>query len=109
MIAASKIHAPGVTAFESYATLNGIQYWGRAIPLLNKKIKGTLSTASLESLAFAVGTQLGKGHGLTQDPTLIEKHLSQHKNQLLQTTNQILTELKKGWTYYVELARRMKK
>ncbi len=75
MIAASDLHAPGITGLESYLTLNGIEYWGRELPTINIKIKGNLDREQQEHYAYAVGTQIGRSHGLS-----IKKH---HRKQLL--------------------------
>lgn len=102
MIAASKQHAPGVTENESYATVNGIQYWAREVPILNSKIKGRLKQSDAEAFAYAAGTQIGRSHGISVGNNLKqhEQDLCKQFPELTKATSQIHQEFMAGWHAY---------
>ena len=107
MIAASNNHAPGVSGEESYATLNGIEYWARNIPVQTTKIKGQLDSEQQQQLAAAVGSQLGRAHALSIN-AVGRKELLQHSekqfSEICAAAAQLQQELLDAWKHYSELA-----
>lgn len=103
MITASECHAPGVTADESYATVNGVQYWGRSVPLQNEKIKKNLNLSEQLEFCYAVGTQLGKSHGQSGELYKIQAHVTGCFADITEICQQILHEIEAGWFYYQRL------
>ncbi len=106
MIVASQLYAPGVTADEGYASINGQHYWGRAVPTLNKKFKGMLTPDCAESLAYAVGTQLGRAHSLSVidlDVKRLQHHFNEHFNELTECVLTLQHEMIKSTIYYQQL------
>lgn len=100
MIAASKMLAPGITTGESYATVKETMYWGRNIPLQNKKIRGNLSAHEQAEFAYAVGTQLGRGHGLTVSPALLGDRFREEYSQITKSATLMATEIFQVWQYH---------
>ena len=82
MIEASKIFADGMEDRLGYCTYMNRQYWGREIPSFAVKIKKFLDKDEQCDFAYAVGSELGKGHrkGLMNPKQfeLIEKDLTQN-------------------------------
>lgn len=107
MIAASQLHAPGVTDKEGVATLNGVQYWGCELPTINLKIKGLLNSKQAEQFSYAVGTQMGRSHALSStDSKALMKHINTVYPQLLMIVKDALDELIKAWEYYCDIYHR---
>ena len=105
MVKASRLLAPNVTANESYATVNGVQYWGRELPSLNQKIKNLLDIDSLQQLAQAMGWQIGKGHANANAADLatiaaINEHISLNQERIYRSVETIRGELLQAWEYY---------
>lgn len=65
MLRAAKLYAPGWEDDSARAVLDGVEYYVRRIPPHNVKLKKSLDRDQLEDLAYAVGTQLGRGHRLS--------------------------------------------
>jgi hypothetical protein len=65
MLRASELYAPGWEDGPARAELDGVEYYIRRIPPHNVKLKKLLDRDQLEDLAYAVGTQLGRGHRLS--------------------------------------------
>lgn len=106
MIAASQLYAPGVTIEEGFATINSQHYWGRSVPTLNKKFKNMLAEDKAQSLAYAVGTQLGRAHSLSVIDLDIERlrnHAKEHFEQLTDCTHFLQQEIIKSTIYYQQL------
>jgi len=105
MIFASYHLAPEVTTGESYATVNGVEYWARHIPLQNEKIKTQLDVQEQIDLAYAVATQLGRGHALTttSNASNIENHFKDNYSELQTHADKIVNELIMAWHYYQDI------
>ncbi|MGE0789051.1 MAG: DUF2252 family protein [Sandaracinaceae bacterium] len=65
MVVAGELHAPGWERKPGWATVDGVQYWVREIPIQNEKLRRRISPIEQIDLCFAVGTQLGRAHGLS--------------------------------------------
>ncbi|MDE2292794.1 MAG: DUF2252 family protein, partial [Elusimicrobia bacterium] len=80
MMRAQELYAPGWEPNVGTAELDGVEYYVRGIPPQNEKLKKPLKRDELEDLAYAVGTQLGRGHRLSVqgDPQRILEDLSAH-------------------------------
>ena len=75
-------------------------YWGRNIPLQNKKIRGNLSAHEQAEFAYAVGTQLGRGHGLTVSPALLGDRFREEYSQITKSATLMATEIFQVWQYH---------
>ena len=62
MNAAGEIYAPGWEIAPGKTQHKGNQFWVRQIPLQQVKLNQPLDDLSLSDLAYAVGSQLGRGH-----------------------------------------------
>lgn len=65
MLQAGDLYAPGWEEGAARAELDGVEYYVRRIPPHNVKLKKLLDRDQLEDFAYAVGTQLGRGHRLS--------------------------------------------
>lgn len=65
MLQAGDLYAPGWEEGAGRAELDGAEYYVRRIPPQNAKLKKMLDRDQLEDFAYAVGTQLGRGHRLS--------------------------------------------
>ena len=85
MIQASNLYAPNLEQRLGYFTYKKKQYWGREIPSFNAKLKEPLRKHELQELAYAVGTQLGRGHCLSslEKHSKIPKHLKKNKEEII--------------------------
>lgn len=73
MMLGSTLYAPHMSDREGFLTYKGKQYYGRAIPTQNVKLKKKLTVEELCDLSRAVGAQLGKGHAKSvQKPFTVE-------------------------------------
>lgn len=103
MIAASQLHAPGVSGEESYATYQGVTYWGCELPIINLKIKGLLSDEQAREFSFAVGTQIGKSHAQSaKSITDITAHLAAHQQALFDVVAMTHEAILQSWERYVD-------
>ena len=97
---AAKIYAPGLAKGESYATVNGIQYWGRTIPFLNRKPAKCFSLDDQISFAYSAASQLARGHALAvhqTDPDRLLAHLHTQWATLNKQIEAIKTALFAVW------------
>ncbi len=62
---AAELYAPGWELRPGFATLDGKEYYIRALPPMNAKLKKMLDQEDQRDLAYAVGTQLGRAHALS--------------------------------------------
>lgn len=106
MIAASELHAPGITHQESYATLHGIQYWGCELPTINMKINGMLNHEQAVDFCRAMGSQMGRSHCLSLQnvtPVALQKDIQQRLPSLMQHGQHIRAELLAGWQHFRDI------
>lgn len=107
MMAASQLYAPGITKSEGYATCNGIEYWGREIPTLNRKPSKIFRAHEQEAFLIMAGSQLGRGHALSLQDISAENfltHFQEHSKKLTQISAVLLKELMNVWGVYCERA-----
>lgn len=100
MIEAAMLYAPECVQLESYATVNGVQYWGREVPTLNRKPGKTFDEAEQAAFAESAASQLGRGHRLglqNYDPQMMLQHIEQHFKKIIQVTEKIQIELLEVW------------
>lgn len=100
MVKAAMLYAPDCVQLESFATVNGIQYWGREVPTLNRKPAKCFDEAEQTAFAESAGSQLGRGHRLAlhnTDPKVMQKHINQHFEKFIQITEKIQQELLEIW------------
>jgi uncharacterized protein (DUF2252 family) len=100
MVKAAMLYAPDCVRLESFATVNGIQYWGREVPTLNRKPAKCFDEGEQTAFAESAASQLGRGHRLglqNSDPKLMQKHIAQHFTKLVQITEKIQSELLEIW------------
>lgn len=105
MIKAAQLYAPNSIKNESYATLNGIQYWGRQIPILNKKPAKFFRPSDQLAFAIAAASQLGRGHrlGLEENqPNKLQVHFEKNYAKLAQIIETIQIELLNHWALFVD-------
>ena len=102
MVAAAKHFAPDCCRLESWATINGIEYWGRQVPTLNRKPAKQFTREQQADFAFAAGTQLGRAHQLGPETSAADilQHFQQHYQALVATSQQLQSELMAAWTRY---------
>ncbi len=96
MIKAAELYAPEIEERLGYATYQGIQYWGRAIPSFSYKIKTKLSETQQLDIAYSVGTQLGKAHRkslVNDDPARLVDHLEKNYNSYIQAAEVLSKEI----------------
>lgn len=107
---AAKIYAPDFYQHESYASLKGIDYWGREIPSLNRKPNKIFTTEEQLAFAIAGGSQLGRGHRLSLYD-ISENHFINYFNQnysnVIAVTNVLLQELMAVWEEYQRIYGKM--
>lgn len=102
---AAKLYAPGFAPGESYATLNGVDYWGRLIPTLNRKPAKIFDEEQQVQFALSAGSQLGRGHRLSlqeisqQD---FQQHLIKTYPELVTAAQTIKEELVIVWRAYCQ-------
>jgi len=102
----TKIYAPDFLAYESYATLKGVDYWGREIPILNRKPNKTFCEEEQIDFAMAGGSQLGRGHRLSlyeASPEEFLQHFRLEYPRLIEITNLLLEEVLAVWGRYCEV------
>lgn len=108
MIEASKLYAPGVEQGMGYATYQNQQYWGRAIPPKNAKVKANLNNSEQIDMAYSVGTQLGSAHRKSLQKEVsaasLEKHLLTDYKALMDIAHQMNKELMHAYQLYVQAA-----
>lgn len=100
MVEAARLHTPTCAPLESYATVNGIQYWGRQVPILNRKPGKIFNEANQVAFAICAASQLGRGHRLglqATDPSVMLEHFKEHFDTLITITEKIQTELLSVW------------
>lgn len=100
MIQGAMLYAPASVQLESYATVNGLQYWGRQIPILNRKPAKLFSKSDQVDFAKSAASQLGRGHciGIYQDkPKVLLTHFEQNFEKLIEITETIQAELMVVW------------
>lgn len=106
MIEASKLYAPGVEQRMGYVTYQEQQYWGRAIPPKNAKLKANLNHTEQIDMAYSVATQLGSAHRKSLqngvEATQVEKHLLSDYTQLIEIAQQMNLELMEAYQLYVQ-------
>jgi uncharacterized protein (DUF2252 family) len=100
MIQAAQIYAPDCIQLESFATLNGVEYWGRQIPIMNRKPAKIFTEADQTAFAESAASQLGRGHRLAlhkTTATALQQHFDSHFRKLVSITEQIQHELLVVW------------
>lgn len=111
MVEASKLLAPNITLNESYATINGCQYWGREISAINKKFKIQLDDKQLLEFTDAAASQIGSGHRKsiqTHELENLSNHCQKNFDQLSEAIATIKQELLASWQHYVKLCEKYK-
>lgn len=111
MIKAAEIYAPHIEDRLGYATYNGEQYWGRAIPSFSYKIKNRLDTTQMLDLAYCVGTQLGQAHRKSIKPEEVAKlneHLAKNYKNFLKIAQQLSDEIVQAHGFYLETLKKAK-
>lgn len=106
MIAAAQLYAPACAIGEGYATVNGVEYWGRQIPTLNRKPAKLISVAEQVDFAYAAGSQVGRGHRLSLQHITERSfmhHVENHFDEIVSVTRQIHHELLATWQAYCRL------
>lgn len=106
MIKAAKLYAPSCVQLESFACINGIEYWGRQVPILNRKPDKVFSLADQIAFAKAAGSQLGRGHSLAVQDTSVanlEKHFNQSFDKLIEITQKMQRELMAVWKQCIKV------
>ncbi|NNM58212.1 MAG: DUF2252 family protein [Legionellales bacterium] len=96
MVQAAMLYAPACVQLESYATVNGLQYWGRKIPTLNRKPAKLFSKSDQIAFARSAASQLARGHrlGIQQDkPKVLLTHFEAHFARLVAISEKIQAEL----------------
>jgi len=82
---------------------NGIEYWGRQIPTLNRKPAKTFNEQEQEQFIYCGAMQLGRGHALSLqniDEKNFKNHFNENYQQIVQATEQLKQELLYTWEYY---------
>ncbi|EAY26648.1 DUF2252 family protein [Microscilla marina] len=106
MIEASKLYAPGVEQRMGYVTYQNQEYWGRAIPPKNAKLKANLNSAEQIDMAYSVATQLGSAHRKSLqggvEALKLEKHLLADYTRLTDIAHQMNMELMQAYQAYVQ-------
>lgn len=100
MIEASHLYAPGMEQMLSFMTFRGRQYWGRKVPSFKAKLKGNLSRGLLETFAWSVGAQLGRGHRRSLRETAPEQliqHFREGLHDFVAAGRQLNIELVADW------------
>lgn len=100
MIQAASIYAPDCMQLESFATLNGVEYWGRQIPIMNYKPAKLFTEADQTAFAESAASQLGRGHRLALHNTTateLQQHFETHFHKLVNVTEKIQSELLTVW------------
>lgn len=108
---AAELYAPYVEERLGYATYNGEQYWGRAIPTFSYKIKSRLDVTLQLDLAYSVGTQLGQAHRKSVKPEEADKlleHLSKNYADFVAMAEQMSSEIVTAHNIYVQSLQKTK-
>ncbi|MEM9324960.1 MAG: DUF2252 family protein [Bacteroidota bacterium] len=104
MIEASQLYAPDLEERLGYTTHEGEEYWGRAIPHKNAKIKELLSEFELVDIAYSVATQLGRAHRQSLDqkvnPDYLITHLETHYTEFVAAADQINQEFLMAYEHF---------
>ncbi len=104
MIEASNLYAPELEERLGYATHEGEEYWGRAIPHKNAKIKDLLTEFEQVDIAYSVATQLGRAHRQSLDervnPDYVMKHLSEHYDDFVAAGMEMNAEFLKAYEHF---------
>ncbi len=105
LLEACKYYAPKFAEKESYALVNGVDYWGREVPILNRKPDKLFDKDKQIAFAVSAGSQLGRGHRLSlyeieQDDFL--KQFTQLMPEVVKITNVLLEETMAMWEEYVK-------
>lgn len=105
MCYAAKLYAPECVQRESYTRVNGVEYWGRQVPTLNRKPAKLISLEEQVNFAFAAGTQIGRGHSLTLQNISVadlQKHLQPNFAEYCEISKVIHKELLATWRLHLE-------
>ncbi len=80
---AAEYYAPYCMQNEGYATVNGIAFWGREVPLLNKKIKDNLNKNLACEFSKSIAAYLANAHARSiNDVESIHRHLLENYENL---------------------------
>jgi hypothetical protein len=93
---AAELYAPDWELRPGYATWSGKEYYIRALPPMNAKLKKMLDQDDQRDLAYAVGTQLGRAHRLSLKgvkPEALEDHLEKHFAEIAKSGQIIRDEI----------------
>ena len=104
MLKAGALYAPGWELRPGYATLDGVEYHVRQIQPQNAKIKKMLDKEQQEDFVYAVGTQLGRAHGLSAQDSApkIEEHLETYWDDLVAAALVMRDEIAAAHARYLE-------
>lgn len=107
MVAAGELHAPGWERRPGWASVDGVDYWVREIPTQNEKIKRRVDRIEQIDLCFAVGSQLGRAHGLSVrdgGPDVLVDAIEGGLDELLDVALQLRREVGAAHRAYVDQA-----
>ncbi len=103
MIHASNLYAPGWSEGEGFAMVEGRQFYGRFVPPFSLKLKSGLDLNEQLDFAWAVGTQLGRGHRLSLqgiDPEAMLERFSGDYETIVRLADQLLQEVLQAYKRY---------
>lgn len=114
MVEAAKLYAPHFEERAGAATApDGANYWVRQVPTQNVKLKNWMKEDDLVDYAYAVGTQIGRGHALTVESHGSSKaglraHLLAHFWEILEAGETLVDEIQEAHLRYLKKLKKKK-
>lgn len=105
MCRAGELYAPGWDLRPGFLTHENRQLWVRQIPTYQVKVRRALREADLMDLGFAVGTQLGRGHGESVqkiDRQALAKRYLEEYDDLIYIAATMTTEIRDAHRRYAD-------
>ena len=109
MAEATELYASGWELRGGAAVLDGVEYYVHQIDPQNVKIKKMLDKEQQKDFAYAVGTQLGRGHRLSLKGATaaeLEEHLAAHFDEIVAAGRVIRDEIVDAHARYLREMRR---
>lgn len=107
MLVALQLYGESYVQSPSIFELDGIQYFAHQVPTFKKGIQRPLTEDDQRDFFYAVGTQLGHGHGLAvqddQNISHILFHLNSNWTQMIEVASRLRDEITAAYRRYLTL------
>ncbi len=100
MIASAQLYTSHMMQYEGFASINGLQFWGRQIPTLNRKPNKIFTQQEQMDFALTAGSQLGRGHRLSLQNISSEefiKFFNENFSEYIEIITLLQQEISTAW------------